>query len=164
MTPGSTPTQSLADIQKMVRDHVASNQQFLNSQAPGQGSYTGPTMAQIRQDSGVQSQADLIMNSVNATSPVFGQNLPGSTTSMPGISTLNQGGFQSNSNQLYAPNLQHQLGQLTLQQIGQLGLQNPQQLAGFYSNLHTQEAQQWSTQHHLTQPLSKSLASTCSTK
>ena len=155
-TPGST--QSMDDLQKMVRDHVASNQQFLNSQAPGQGSYTGPTMAQIRQDSGVQSQADLIMNSVKATCPIFGQNLPGTSSSMPGISTLNQGGLQGVSNQLPSQNLQHQLGQFTLQQLGQLGLQHPHQqlqntlLAGNYPNLHAQQAQQWPTQHQLPQP------------
>ena len=157
-TPGSTQAQTLDGIQNMVRDHVASNQQFLNSQVSGHGSYAGPTMAQIRQDSGVQSQADLIMNSVKTACPVFGQNLPGSSTPVPGISTLNQGVLHGIPNQLPSHNLQQQLGQLNLQQIGQLGLQNhPQQLqnsllAGTHPQLHTQQAQQWSNQHpHLNQ-------------
>ena len=80
----------------MIRDHVSRNQQHLNLQTPSQTSYDGPRMAQIRQDPHVQSQADLIMNTLKSTFPVFGQNTSnGATggiapaqTSFPGINPL----------------------------------------------------------------------------
>ena len=87
---------SFDGIEKMIRDHVSRNQQHLNLQTPSQTSYDGPRMAQIRQDPHVQSQADLIMNTLKSTFPVFGQNTSnGATggiapaqTSFPGINPL----------------------------------------------------------------------------
>jgi hypothetical protein len=84
-------TANLQDIEQMVRDHIANNQQYLHSQTPGQGSYAGPTMAHIRQDPGVQAQADLVMNSIKTSCPVFGQHAPaGPATAVPGINPLYQ--------------------------------------------------------------------------
>ena len=141
---GQSQTQSsLQDLERMVRDHVANNQQHLNAQAPANGSYVGPTMPQIRQVPDVQSQADLIMGSIKAACPVFGQTVPaGSMTTISGINTLSQGlqqqaglqqpvGSQQLAGQLlgqvsHPHGLQQQVGQ-TLgpqQQVGQsLGLQ-----------------------------------------
>ena len=86
---GQTPSsKSLSDIEKMVRDHVTNNQQFINSHNPSQGSYTGPNIAQIRQMPDVQSQADLIMQTIKNTCPVFGQNQPVIDAAHPGINPL----------------------------------------------------------------------------
>ena len=87
---------SLDGIEKMIRDHVSRNQQHLNLQTPSQISYDGPRMAQIRQDPHVQSQADLIMNTLKSTFPVFGQNTSNGATGgvapaqtpFPGINPL----------------------------------------------------------------------------
>ena len=101
----------LLDIGKMVREHVSNNQQHLNTQTPSQGSYSGPNMAQIRQDPNVQSQADLIMNTLKAALPVFGQNQAvGPTTSLPGISALSntiQQFVQQNPPQPVQPQISH---------------------------------------------------------
>ena len=79
----------LPDIEKMVRDHVANNQQHLSQQPAPQGSYSGPNMAEIRKDPNVQAQADLIMNAIKASCPVYGQNQPANPT-LPGINPLQQ--------------------------------------------------------------------------
>lgn len=75
------------DLEKLVRDHVATNQQFVQTQSSVQGSYTGPRMADIRRDPNVQSQADLIMNQIKSSCPVFGQTSVHSPA-LPGINPL----------------------------------------------------------------------------
>ena len=83
----------LQNIEMLVRDHIARNQQYLQSQNPAQGPYIGPTMAEIRQDPAVQSQANVLMDSIKAALPVFGQQTAGATplsASITGINPLNQ--------------------------------------------------------------------------
>ena len=108
---------SLQDMEKMVRDHVATNQQHLNAQTQSNGSYAGPTMPQIRQVPDVQTQADLIMSSIKTACPVFGQNLPAGSVTVPGINTLSQGLQQAGLQQTVRVN--QQAGQL-LGHTGQL--------------------------------------------
>ena len=44
----ATPSSLGSDIEKLARDHLAKNQQFLQSGSGQQGSYTGPLMSEIR--------------------------------------------------------------------------------------------------------------------
>ena len=66
-------------------------------------------MAQIRQDPRIQSQADLIMNSIKTNCPVFGQNPSQGAPILSGINPLSHGQGLQSSQQL------PQLGQQTLQ-------------------------------------------------
>ena len=86
---------SLESIERLVRDYVATNQQHIQSQNPAPGSYTGPNMSEIRCDPQVQTQADLIMNQIKSTCPIFGQNLPTQNVSLPGINPLGQNAPQA---------------------------------------------------------------------
>jgi len=112
----------LPDIEKMVRDHVANNQQHLSQQPAPQGSYSGPNMAEIRKDPNVQAQADLIMNAIKANCPVYGQNQPANPT-LSGINPLQQqpGPYQQYPGQpgpgSIPPQQQPSLSQLLVQQI-----------------------------------------------
>ena len=109
------------EVEKMIRDHVSRNQQHLNLQTPSQLPYNGPNMAQIRQDPTVQSQADLIMNTLKSALPVFGQNTSNGATGgvapaqtpFPGINPLQ--GLQ----QLSQPQLVQGHPQLGQSQYGQ---------------------------------------------
>ena len=85
---------SLEGIEKMIRDHVSKNQQHLQLQTPSLTSYDGPNMAQIRKDPHVQTQADLIMNTLKTNLPVFGQNTsngaaPGAGPAQPSFPGIN---------------------------------------------------------------------------
>ena len=133
---------SFQDVETMVRDHVANNQQHLSVQTPANGSYTGFTMPQIRQVPDVQSQADLIMSSIKAACPVFGQSGPaGSVTTVPGINTLTQG-LQQHAGLQQTVGVQQQAGQV-LGQVGQPHGQTlgPQQQAAQPLNLQQQVGQ-----------------------
>ena len=94
-TPGSANTDqpwgqaSLGGLERMIRYHVAQNQQHLNLQTPSQGPYAGPKMSEIRQDPGVQSQEDIIMNTLKAALPVFSQNAPGIGSAPVPLSGIN---------------------------------------------------------------------------
>ena len=141
---------NLGDIEKMVRDHVANNQQFLQSQPSSQGQYSGPTIAQIRRDPQVQTQADLIMNQIKNSLPIFGQNIPAQNQPLSGISPLGQGAAPHPTAlptalptahptdtqlliQKLSQDLQHQLTQQGLQQ--RLQMPQPDLLRDFQRSL-----------------------------
>ena len=106
-TPGGpdtvNPNQNpLDEIGRMIRDHVAMNQHHLSQTAPAPGVYNGPKMSEIRQDPVVQSQADIIMNTLKTALPVFGQNTAGSAappTLLQGINPLQQNAQVNNQSQ-----------------------------------------------------------------
>ena len=81
--PANTNQNPLDEIGRMIREHVAKNQHHLSQTAPAPGAYNGPKMSEIRQDPTVQSQADIIMNTLKTTLPVFGQNTSGAYRSLP---------------------------------------------------------------------------------
>ena len=91
--PANTNQNPLDEIGRMIREHVAKNQHHLSQTAPAPGVYNGPKMSEIRQDPSVQSQADIIMNTLKTALPVFGQNTSGGgapPTLLPGINPLYQ--------------------------------------------------------------------------
>ena len=158
-TPQEGNPTNLGNIEQMVRDHVANNQQFLQTQSSIPGSYSGPTMAQIRREPQVQTQADLIMNQIKSSLPIFGQNLPVQSSTLSGISPLAQGAAP------HPPDTQHLQNQLLMQQqlsqdlqqqlTQQLQRAQPDLHLGFQRNLPgittplqpQPQPQLWSTQH-----------------
>ena len=67
----TTPGTLGADIERLARDHISTNQQFLQAGTNQQGTYSGPLMADIRKDPNVQFQADAILGAIKQTIPVF---------------------------------------------------------------------------------------------
>ena len=54
-----------ADIERLARDHLSTNQQFLHSGTNQLGSsYSGPLISDIRKDPNVQMQADAILGAI----------------------------------------------------------------------------------------------------
>ena len=83
----ATPSSVGAGIEQLAKDHIANNQQFLNSFAGHQGAYNGPLMAEIRKDPNVQMQADAILGALKQSIPVFGQ--PQCTPTPTNVSGIN---------------------------------------------------------------------------
>ena len=67
----ATPGTLGADIERLARDHLSTNQQFLQAGPSQHGSYSGPLMSEIRKDPNVQLQADAILDALKQTIPVF---------------------------------------------------------------------------------------------
>ena len=80
----ATPSSLGSDIEALARDHLAKNQQFLQSGAVQQGSYTGPLMSEIRRDPNVQLQANAFIEALKQNVPVFANTNP----SLAGINPL----------------------------------------------------------------------------
>ena len=80
----ATPSSLGPDIEKLARDHLAKNQQFLQSGSGQQGSYTGPLMSEIRKDPNVQFQANAFIDALKQNVPVFANTNP----SLAGINAL----------------------------------------------------------------------------
>ena len=83
----ATPSSLGADIERLARDHLANNQQFLQSGSGQQGSYSGPLMSEIRKDSNVKLQTDAIIDALKQTVPVFAN----TNANMAGINPLSAG-------------------------------------------------------------------------
>ena len=67
----ATPSSLGPDIERLARDHLAKNQQFLQSGSGQPGSYTGPLMSEIRKDPNVQFQANAFIDALKQNIPVF---------------------------------------------------------------------------------------------
>ena len=80
----ATPSSLGSDFEALARDHLAKNQQFLQSGAGQQGSYTGPLMSEIRKDPNVQLQANAFIEALKQNVPVFANTNP----SLAGINPL----------------------------------------------------------------------------
>ena len=85
---GSAQASGAPALDNLARDHVASNQPYLEVSKP-QSSYNGPTINDIRQDKPTQGKVSLVIDAIKSISPVFGQTTPG-IQALPGISPLDQ--------------------------------------------------------------------------
>ena len=106
-----------ADVERLARDHLSTNQQFLHSGTNQHGSsYSGPLISEIRKDPNVQMQADAILGAIKQTIPVF------ATPNAPNLAGINPL-LTQNSSTPQTTLVQRQ--QLPLQQQTMLHLQPP---------------------------------------